>query len=174
MKNKKVIVTPYDLQWKESFTLLKQRVDKALGDIAVAVEHIGSTSVEGLSAKPIIDLDIVIEDNSVLDEAIKRLSKIGYVHEGDLGIEGREAFDYIGKEALPKHHLYVCPKGSKELARHIAFRDFLRNNPEAVAEYSRVKEEAARFYPNDIDGYIQYKSPCIEKFYVKIFEENNK
>lgn len=174
MKTKKVIVTPYDPQWKEHFELLRRRVGSALGDLAIAVEHVGSTSVEGLSAKPIIDLDIVIEDNSVLNEAVKRLSEIGYVHEGDLGIEGREAFDYIGKEALPKHHLYVCPKGSKELARHIAFRDFLRNNPEAVAEYSRVKGEAARLYPNDIDGYIQYKSPCIEKFYKKIFEENKK
>lgn len=172
MRTKKVIVVPYDPQWKESFTLLKQRVENALGELAIAVEHVGSTSVEGLFAKPIIDLDIVIDDYSVLNEAIKRLSEIGYIHEGDLGIEGREAFDYIGKEALPKHHLYVCPKDSKELARHIAFRDYLRSNPEAVAEYSKIKEEAARLYPNDIDGYMRYKSPCIEKFYKEIFEEN--
>ena len=174
MRTKKVIVTPYDLKWQDSFTLLKQRVENALGNLAIAVEHVGSTSVEGLSAKPIIDLDIVIEDYSVLNETVKLLSEIGYVHEGDLGIEGREVFDYIGEESLPKHHLYVCPKDSRELARHIAFRDFLRNTPEAVVEYSRVKEEAARLYPNDIDGYIQYKSPCIEKFYKKIFEENEK
>ena len=174
MRTKKVIVMPCDPKWKDYFALLKQRVANVLGDLAIAVEHVGSTSVEGLSAKPIIDLDIVIEDYSALNEAIKLLSKIGYIHEGNLGIEGREAFDYIGEELLPKHHLYVCPKDSKELARHIAFRDFLRNTPEAVAEYGRVKEEAARLYPNDIDGYIQYKSPCIEKFYKKIFEENIK
>ena len=172
MRTKKVIVTPYDPKWKDSFALLKQRAENALGDLAIAVEHVGSTSVEGLSAKPIIDLDIVIEDYSVLNEAIKLLSKIGYIYEGNLGIEGREAFDYIDEEPLPKHHLYVCPKNSKELARHITFRDFLRSTPEAVSEYGRVKEEAARLYPNDIDGYIQYKSPCIEKFYKKIFEEN--
>lgn len=164
MRTKKVIVTPYDPKWKDSFAFLKQRVENALGNLAIAVEHVGSTSVEGLSAKPIIDLDIVIEDYSVLNEAIKLLSKIGYIYEGNLGIEGREAFDYKGGEPLPKHHLYVCPKNSEELARHIAFRDFLRNTPEAIAEYSRVKEEAARLYPNDIDGYIQYKSPCIENF----------
>ena len=174
MRTKKVFVTPYDPKWKDSFALLKHRVENVLGDTAISIEHVGSTSVEGLSAKPIIDLDIVIEDYSILNEAIKRLSKIGYVHEGNLEIEGREAFDYIGEESLPKHHLYVCPKNSKELVRHIAFHDFLRNNPEAVAEYSRVKEEAARLYPNDIDGYMQYKSPCIEKFYEKIFKENEK
>ena len=174
MKTKKVIVTPYDPKWKDSFELLKQRVKNALGNFAIAVEHVGSTSVEGLSAKPIIDMDIVIEDYSILNEAIKLLSEIGYIHEGNLGIEGREAFDYIGEEPLPKHHLYVCPKNSKELARHIAFRNFLRNTPEAIVEYSQVKEAAARLYPNDIDGYIQYKSPCIEKFYKKIFEENEK
>lgn len=174
MKTKKVIVTKYDPQWKESFALLKKRVENTLGDIAIAIEHVGSTSVEGLSAKPIIDLDVVIEDDSALIQTIKLLSEIGYIYEGDKGIEDREAFDYTGNEPLPKHHLYVCPQNSKELARHIAFRDFLRKNSEAVAEYSRVKEEAARLYPNDIDGYMKYKSPCIEKFYKQIFKENEK
>lgn len=174
IKMKKVIVTPYSPQWKESFSHLKQRLENALGGLAISIEHVGSTSVEGLSAKPIIDIDIVIENKPVLNQAIKRLAEIGYIYEGDMGIKNREAFDYTGNEPLPKHHLYVCPKDSKELARHIAFRDYLRSNPEAVAEYSRIKEEAAMLYPNDIDGYMQYKSPCIEKFYKEIFEENEK
>ena len=173
-KLKKVIVTPYDPQWKDRFAFLKQRIENAIGDIAIAIEHVGSTSVEGLSAKPIIDLDVVIEDDSALNQTIKLLSEIGYIYEGDKGIKDREAFDYTGNEPLPKHHLYVCSQNSKELARHIAFRDFLRKNSEAVAEYSRVKEEAARLYPNDIDGYMQYKSPCVEKFYAEIFKENEK
>ena len=63
------------------------------------------------------------------------------------------------------HHLYVCPRDSEELHRHIAFRDFLRKNPEAVKKYSRVKETAAQLFPDSIDQYIEYKSPCIEELY---------
>ena len=122
----------------------------------------------GLSAKPVIDIDVVIRDHSVLDEVISRLAKIGYQHEGNLGIAGREAFGYEGKEHLKEHHLYVCPEDSPELKRHIAFRDYLRSHPDAVQEYSRIKEEAASFYPYDIDQYIGHKSPVIEKIYKEI------
>ena len=64
-----------------------------------------------------------------------------------------------------KHHLYVCTKDSKELKRHLAFRDYLRLHPEAVLEYSRIKEEGARLFPDDIDKYIEYKGPFIEEIY---------
>ena len=63
------------------------------------------------------------------------------------------------------HHLYVCPKSSEELRRHIGFRDFLRSNPEAVRKYSQVKENAASLFPNDINQYIHCKTPCIEELY---------
>ena len=95
----------------------------------------------------------------------KALGKIGYIYEGDLGIKDRIAFTYIDKPHLKKHHLYVCPQYSEELHRHITFRDFLRSNPEAVRKYSLIKEKAAELFPNDIDGYIEYKSPCIEELY---------
>ena len=65
------------------------------------------------------------------------------------------------------HHLYVCPQYSEELHRHITFRDFLRSNPEAVRKYSLTKEKAAELFPDDIDGYIEYKSPCIEEQFVR-------
>lgn len=90
---------------------------------------------------------------------------IGYLHEGNLGIEGREAFRYTGKPDLQLHHLYVCPANSKELHRHLVFREFLRRNPEAVKRYSAVKEQAARLFPEDIEGYMGYKAPCIEELY---------
>ena len=162
---KRVIVVPYNEQWKTDFEIIKQKLLLAVKDIIISIEHIGSTSVEGLSAKPIIDIDIVIKDYSVFDNIVEKLASLGYIHEGNLGIKDREAFDYQGNEDLPKHHLYVCPKFSKELHRHIAFRDFLKNNPEAVLKYSKVKEESAKLFPDSIDDYIAYKSPCIEEIY---------
>lgn len=168
MNKKHVVVMPYDENWKQAFEDIKTELDAALGDLALRIEHVGSTSVEGLSAKPVIDIDVVIEDTSMLESVIVALAKIGYSHEGDLGIPGREAFKYEGKDHLMKHHLYVCAKDSAELKRHLAFRDYLRSHPEAVKEYSRVKTEGAELYPYDIDKYIEYKSPFIDGIYGKI------
>ena len=165
MQTAKVTVLPYDAAWKSDFEAIKTEIELAIGDIIVGIEHVGSTSVEGLSAKPCIDIDVVIKDYSIFGDVVKKLGSIGYVHEGDLGIKDREAFKYSDKPHLKTHHLYVCPIYSKELYRHITFRDFLRNNPEAVQKYSRIKETAAQLFPNDIDKYIEYKSPCIKKIY---------
>ncbi len=165
MKTKKVIVERYDCAWQTDFEKIKKEIESAIGDLIICVEHVGSTSVEGMSAKPCIDIDVVIKDSSLLDSVVRGLAAIGYIHEGDLGIKGREAFRYSDKPHLKNHHLYVCPQDSEELRRHITFRDFLRSHPEARERYSRVKEKAAELFPNDIDGYISYKSPCIEELY---------
>ena len=168
MAAKHVVVLPYDEQWKQDFLLIKDELTSALGQLAMRIEHVGSTSVEGLSAKPIIDIDVVIKDYTVFEEVVSALGAIGYLHKGDLGIAGREAFKYEGKEHLRKHHLYVCPEDSPELKRHIAFRDYLRTHPDAVRKYSRIKEEGAELYPYDIDRYIEHKSPFIGKIYEDI------
>ena len=165
MITKRIVVEPYREAWEQDFTAIAAELWNAVGDLALRIEHVGSTAVPGLSAKPIIDIDIVIPGESSFETVVSRLAGIGYRHEGDLGIPGREAFDYSGKEHLQKHHLYVCPEDSPELRRHIAFRDYLRSHPEAVKEYSRVKEEGARLYPDDIEGYIAHKAPFIEKIY---------
>ena len=168
MRTSYVTVIPYSDQWERDFLKIKDEIKSALGELAESIEHVGSTSVRGLSAKPVIDIDVVISDSSVLSDVIAALGRIGYQHEGDLDITGREAFRYDGKDHLQKHHLYVCPEDSPELRRHIAFRDYLRSHPEAAAEYSRIKEEGAALYPEDIDRYIEYKTPFIEKIYREI------
>ena len=165
MKTRKVTVLPYDAAWVSAFEDIKKELENALDDLIIGVEHIGSTSVVGMSAKPCIDIDIVIKDYSVFNSVVERLAAIGYIHEGDLGIKDREAFKYSDKPHLMMHHLYICPQYSEELHRHITFRDFLQSNPEAVRKYSLIKEKAAELFPNDIDGYIKYKSPCIEELY---------
>ena len=168
MSKKHVVVEPYNIAWKQDFQNIKAELEDTLGDLALSIEHVGGTSVEGLSAKPIIDIDVVIQNVELLGDVIIALQKIGYTHEGDQGIPGREAFKYQDKDHLRKHHLYVCAKDSRELSRHIGFRDYLRKHPEAVAEYSKVKTEGAIKYPYDMDGYIAYKTDFIEQIYEKI------
>ena len=121
---REITVVPYDPSWHEAFERICRELKSALHDSVLAIEHVGSTSVPGLYAKPIIDIDIVISTG--MFETVKALlGSIGYMHAGDLGIEGREAFKYEGKPHLMVHHLYVCNEDSDELKRHLALRDFL-------------------------------------------------
>ena len=90
MRTKHVVVLPYDEKWKQDFVDIKNEIAEALGICALAVEHVGSTSVEGLASKPIIDIDVVVKPGDV-ENVIGALKSIGYIHEGNLGIEGREA-----------------------------------------------------------------------------------
>ena len=167
MKTRQIVVVPYDPNWRSDFEAIRAEIESAVGDLILGIEHVGSTSVEGMAAKPCIDIDVIIPDYSVFDAVVDRLNAIGYIHEGDLGIKDREAFQYADKPHLQTHHLYVCPQTSAELHRHITFRDFLRSHPDAVHQYSAVKQQAAQLFPNDIDAYIAYKSECIKKIYQK-------
>ncbi len=157
-----IIVVQYNPKWVEEFEKIKSEVLPLISDNIISFEHVGSTSVVGLWAKPIIDIDIIIDDG-MLPFVIKKLATIGYDHRGDLGILGREAFGYNndGKVNLMRHHLYVCHKDNAELRQHLAFRDFLRKNPKYCEKYSKIKIEMAKKYPNDIDSYIKGKEPVI-------------
>ena len=164
MRTRNVVVEKWNPKWKEEFEKIVESLGKEIIQNVIKIEHVGSTSVEGMSAKPIIDLDIVIENDKFLILK-KLLEDKGYVHEGDLGIRDREAFSYININDLMTHHLYVCPKDSEELFKHITFRNYLRQHSELVDEYSKVKEKAAVLFPDNIDKYIEYKSGVIEKIY---------
>ena len=142
MITKHVVVLPYDEHWTRDFCEIKSEIQEALDQLALVIEHVGSTSVHGLSAKPIIDIDVVIKDYSMLDAVISALERIDYHHEGNLGIAGREAFKYEGKTHLRKHHLYVCPRDSEELKRHIAFREYLRSHPNLCVNTVELKKKA--------------------------------
>jgi GrpB-like predicted nucleotidyltransferase (UPF0157 family) len=154
-----VLIQGYDFAWPSTFLKLAERVRAALGDLVLTVEHIGSTAVPGLAAKPIIDLDVVLASPANLPEALRLLADVGYVHEGDLGIAGREAFRPPPGE--PRHHLYVLAKGAKELRRHLAFRDALRADNDLRDRYAVLKRSLAYFYKNDRTSYTEAKSAFI-------------
>jgi GrpB-like predicted nucleotidyltransferase (UPF0157 family) len=154
-----VLIQDYDPAWPDAFSRLAARIKAALGGLAVAVEHIGSTAVPGLAAKPIIDLDVALSSPADLPETIRLLATIGYAHEGDLGIVGREAFRPPPGE--PRHHLYVLIAGANELQRHLAFRDALRANSGLRNEYAALKRSLAKAYKDDRSAYTEAKSAFI-------------
>ena len=149
-------IVDYNPAWPIWFESLRSTREAALGNTALAIEHVGSTSVPGLLAKPIIDIDVVVADISNLHAAIQKLSSIGYRHLGDLGVEGREAFDTAHKS--PPHHLYVCPQGSLGLRNHLAIRDALRSDCELATNYGELKTHLSHRYANDIDRYVDGKT----------------
>lgn len=157
---KKVIVVPYNEKWKQEFEQIKSALLCVLDNYVEAIEHVGSTSIEGLAAKPIIDIDVIIKDYNSFEIVKEKMFQIGYLYEGDLGIKDRHAFKYDEKLCLMKHHVYICPEYSEELKRHIAFRDYLRAHPEDRDWYGSVKMLAAKRYPEDINRYMIAKSSC--------------
>lgn len=168
MRTERVIVVPYNYKWNDEFQKIKLHLEEKLRNEVVTIEHVGSTSVKGLSAKPIIDVDIVIENYDKFPYIKYRLETLGYYHEGNLGIKDREAFGYNEKPNFMTHHIYVCPQYSEELRKHIAFRDYLRLNKVAREKYSEIKLEAAKRYPTNIQDYIEFKSPFINNIYTKL------
>ena len=158
------LVTKYNPLWPVWFEEMRTMLDADLGDSHLSIEHVGSTSIPGMTAKPIIDIDIVI-DIRKFDEVREKLEKQGYVYEGDLGIVGREAFklrEVTLETELPAHHLYVCHLKSFELRKHLVFRNFLREHPEYLEQLSQLKWTLAEKYDNDRQAYIEGKSDLVQ------------
>ncbi|NIG55984.1 GrpB family protein [Chitinophaga sp. Cy-1792] len=167
----KITVVPYQPEWPLQFAALAAVYRQALGPHILAVEHVGSTAVPGLPAKPILDIDLVIETEAQLPFVNAALEKLGYQFRGDLGIKNRYAYgrssDNIphtpeGRQ-WPAHHLYCCIKGAASLQNHLLLRDTLRNNQELKEEYARIKERLAATVNDDIDAYVEGKSDFIAK-----------
>jgi len=160
MSGRPVVVVDYDPAWPGDFERLAQTARAALGDLALRIEHVGSTSVPGLAAKPVIDVSAVVRSERDVRAAIERLGTIGYRHQGNLGVEGREAFAAPGGD-LPVHNLYVCYEGSVGLVNQVAVRNYLREHPETAAAYAALKKELAQRFPNNIDGYVDGKTDFV-------------
>ncbi len=157
------MVEPYDTAWTLLFAALREQLKSALGPLALRVEHVGSTAVPGLSAKPVIDIDVVIADETGLSQVTDALRPLGYEHQGDLGIEGREAFGLErAGQAGADHHLYVCRESGRELQRHLVFRDYLIAHPERAAEYGQLKQALAQRLGEDREAYTEAKAEFVE------------
>jgi len=154
-----IIVLDYDPTWPGIFQSLRKRIADALGDRAAAIEHVGSTAVPGLAAKPIIDIDVLLASEPMLSAAIERLARLGYIPRGNLGVPEREAFYAPAND--PPHHLYVCPPRSAEFRRHVAFRDYLRAHPKDAKMYGELKLVLAKRFREDRSAYNNAKTEFV-------------
>jgi GrpB-like predicted nucleotidyltransferase (UPF0157 family) len=153
-----IIVVPYDPQWVQQFRDERERIEDAFDGFAAEIIHIGSTSVPGLAAKPIIDIAILVDRAEDAIRCITPLVRLGYKCFGEAEIPGRIYFDR--REYDPVHiHLYV--RGNPEIERHLIFCEYLRAHPNAAQTYAELKYDLANKFRNDREMYTNGKSDFV-------------
>jgi len=156
-----VELVEYDPAWPEQFAEERDRIAAAVGPAALVIEHIGSTAVAGMPAKPIIDIMVGVADIERSGQAVAALIDLGYDYapEFESDIPERRYF-YRG---IPHtHHVHMVEQTSDFFGQHLAFRDHLRAHPEAAAEYARLKRGLAARFRNDRDAYTEGKRSFVE------------
>ena len=155
-------VVPHDPNWKSAFELEARALFSVASACRLTLHHIGSTSIPGILAKPIIDLLGVVADLDQLDVCSLAIESLGYEAMGELGIEGRRYFRKVDSNGTRTHHLHVFEMGSPHIERHLAFRDYLRHHPDIATKYSDLKTSLTREKPATWDGYVDGKASFVE------------
>ena len=166
-----LIVLPYDPNWKTEFERIRDYLLEQIGDLVLEIKHVGSTSVPGLCAKPIIDIVAVMESYDVFPAVVERLEKVGFQHEGDGGIKEREVFKRLIPDDFMNYHFYVYPKDSEENRRQTIFRNALLNNKDIAEEYGKLKMQLIEEVNGDRVLYTDSKTDFIVGVINKAIEE---
>ena len=156
-----VVVVPYRPEWPDRFEAEAERLRAVFGSTLLALHHIGSTSIPGLAAKPVIDMIPVLERIEAADERAGALVALGYEGLGENGIPGRRYFRKGGDHRT--HQLHCFAAGNPHIRRHLAFRDFLRAHPGICDGYAALKTALAAAHPKDIEGYMAGKDAFIQE-----------
>jgi GrpB-like predicted nucleotidyltransferase (UPF0157 family) len=162
MRKIEVVLSEYDLNWEEQFLYEKRRIQEVIGHAILGIEHIGSTSIKGLKAKPIIDILLGVKSIEEVQELIKALSNIEYEYVPKPELMDRRFFRK-GLWGQGTCHLHICEYNSKEWNDKCLFRDYLRINPQAADEYETLKEQLADRFQYDRQTYTKKKAPFIQK-----------
>jgi GrpB-like predicted nucleotidyltransferase (UPF0157 family) len=171
-----LLLEQYNPAWKKEFEQLKQVLLQTLNGLQVTIEHVGSTSVPQLDAKPIIDIDIIYVDGADFEKIKAKLIEVGYSHNGNQGIPEREVFKRNGEynnKVLDtiKHHLYACPVESNALERHLLSRNFLRKNEWARVKYQQMKYDLAEKANQNRKRYAELKELYLNDFIDSMIED---
>lgn len=161
-----VIVVPFDSQWSELFNKEKIAIKKVFGDEAIAIDHIGSTAITGMDAKPIIDILISAKDIQVIDQFNTQMERLGYIAKGEFNIPGRRFFTK-DTDNVRTHHVHTFQVGDPHLSRHLAFRDYMMTHPDDAIKYLQLKINLAKRFPNDIAAYCDGKDAFIKEIDIK-------
>jgi GrpB-like predicted nucleotidyltransferase (UPF0157 family) len=171
LKRGNVKLVQYDKQWKKLFEKESALISSRIKDYIVDIQHIGSTAIPGIAAKPIIDIAVAIDDLSNIKQVVNLLEKGEYEYRGEQGIPDRHLF-VRGDEECRTHHLHVMVNTSNEWKKHILFRDYLRQHPTEVKQYSDLKKRLAAEFEFDRGKYTDGKEEFIKSIIEKAKEES--
>ena len=153
-----ITLVPYDSTWPLEFTAEAERIERACAGLPIRLEHIGSTAVPRLAAKPVIDILAGRPGNMSGDAYVAAFRQLGYEHKGAYGIPGRNYF----RRGTPRtHHVHLVSWSSDFWRDHLLFRDYLRANPDTAREYETIKRELAVTYLFDKENYTDAKGPFV-------------
>jgi len=153
-----VRLAPYSSEWPKLFEEEEKLLRGLIGKCVIDIQHIGSTSIPGMTAKPILDIGIAIARFQEGKRCVKPIESLGYEYRGENGIPGRH---YFAKGDPRTHHLHMLELDSEEWRKHITFRNFLRENKEMAREYARLKRDLAEKFRNDRLSYTEGKSDFV-------------
>ena len=155
-----VEISEYDPKWAQEFMKEKAFLEKILKGYKVSIEHVGSTSLVNCPAKPIIDIAIGIESLEYGNQLVPILCNHSYIYKGDDGIPGRHYFKKR-RDNVTTHHIHMSKIGSTVWNNQILFRDYMREHPDKLEEYIKLKKHLARLYPEDRASYSAGKNEFI-------------
>ena len=161
MTKRIIVVCPYSKNWPELFNREAELLSQCFGENAIQVDHIGSTSVPELAAKPIIDILVEVKSLQLVDTCGSSLAAIGYKAKGENGITGRRYFQKGGNQR--SHHVHVFQSGDDHLIRHRAFKHYLIAHSEIAQQYAQIKQTAVQQCNNSIEQYMALKNHFIEE-----------
>jgi GrpB-like predicted nucleotidyltransferase (UPF0157 family) len=156
-----VEVVDYDHDWPRRYAEERDRIATAIGEAALAIEHVGGTAVPGLPAKPVIDLIVGVDDIERAGPAVAGLINLGYEYIPELESQLPDR-RYFRRGSPETHHVHMVPLSSDYFAEHLLFRDYLRSHPQAAEEYGKLKRGLAVRFPFDRDAYRAGKLPFID------------
>ena len=157
----RAIVVEYNPIWAKQFQEIKCQLEKCLESVSfISIEHVGSTSVAGLAAKPILDIDVVVTPTNLESAKTALVEQGGYVYRGEMGIPDRHVFRKAG--VLPTRNLYVCIDGSQSLRNHLLVRDLCRRDASIRDAYGRRKLELAQRDWADVNEYAEAKNDIVQ------------
>ena len=164
-----ILIAEYDPIWPQLYSEEKARILAVAGNYIDEIQHVGSTSVPGLGAKPIIDIMVGLRDLSLVEQCVQPLENLGYEYLGEYGIPERHYFRKpLANVGTRTHHIHVVVKRSDFWRRQILFRDYLRAHPEDARQYYLLKKGLAEKFGSDREGYTDAKTEFIESILVKV------
>jgi GrpB-like predicted nucleotidyltransferase (UPF0157 family) len=155
-------ICDYDPQWPAMFEAERLRIQQKLGHLVREIHHVGSTAVLGIKAKPEIDLLIVVNSISEINAINSSMAELGYDVRGECGIEGRHYYSKNSQSART-HKAHVCEISHSNVARQIAFRDYMRDHPKDAEEYAVLKMRLAKSNSKGMAEYLEGKQSYIER-----------